>query len=93
MQYMQNKTGAVFFVLTAYTDADGKLSFARFVCCVIVRSCNISDISTRYESDALGFLATQNEYRKGPNNITDVWTEFIEGGIPFSSMNTLCHTC
>jgi hypothetical protein len=89
MQYMQNKTGAVFFVLTAYTDADGKLSFARFVCFVIVRSCSISDLPTRYESDALGFLATRNEYRKGPNNITDVWTEFIEGRIPLSSTSTL----
>ena len=29
-EYMQSKTGAVFFVLTAYTDEDGKLSFARF---------------------------------------------------------------
>lgn len=29
--YMQSKTGAVFFILTAYNDEDGKLSFARFV--------------------------------------------------------------
>lgn len=28
-EYMQSKTGAVFFVLGAYTDEDGKLSFAR----------------------------------------------------------------
>jgi hypothetical protein len=91
MQYMHNKTGAVFFVIGAYTDEDGKLSFARFSCSFIIRSRNISDISTRYETDGLGFLATRKEYRKGPNNITDVWTEFIEGMILFPSMNTPLH--
>lgn len=89
---MQNKTGAVFFVLAGYTDADGKLSFARFFRRVILCSCNNSDFSARYETDGLGFLATRNEYRKGPNNITDVWTEFIEGRILLSSANTLWHT-
>lgn len=34
---------------------------------------------SRYETSELGFLATRKEYRKGPNNVTDVWTKFIEG--------------
>lgn len=37
------------------------------------------DSSSRYETHELNFLAARKEIRKGPNNITDVWTKFIEG--------------
>lgn len=35
-EYMRNKTGAVFFVLGAYTDEDGKLCIARLARIVVV---------------------------------------------------------
>lgn len=31
LEYMKNKTGAVFFMLAAYTDEDGGLSIAKSV--------------------------------------------------------------
>jgi hypothetical protein len=78
---MQNKTGAVFFILGAYTDEDGRLSFARSVNRIVVYCGEPAHNVVRYETDGLDFISTRNEYRKGPNNITDVWTKFIEGTI------------
>ena len=37
-EYMRNKTGAVFFILGAYTDQDGKLCIARLAISVYIHS-------------------------------------------------------
>jgi len=78
-EFMRNKTGVVLFVMAAYTDEDGGLSIGRWIFIFIFNYTYGSWLRLRYETSGLNFMSTQTEVRKGPNNITDVWTKFIEG--------------
>lgn len=49
---------------------------------------NVYELFHRYETSGLNFISTQKEVRKGPNNITDVWTKFIEGMMFFYLLET-----
>lgn len=35
----------------------------------------------RFETDGLRFFANKKEYKKGPNNILDIWKEYTLGGV------------
>lgn len=41
-----------------------------------------NDLNTsRFETDGLRFFANKKEYKKGPNNILDIWKEYNLGTV------------
>ena len=88
LKHMKNRTGATFIAFAAYTNADGKQTYARFSNISFTYTIQISWFR-RYETEGLNFFASKKGYRMGPNNIIDLWKEYTIGKIV---SNICCHT-
>lgn len=76
---MKRQSGAVFFILSGYTNAAGELCVGRYVLRKLSNECSSHD-DIRYESEGSTFIEVNRKpLRTGPQNVMDMWSTYLEG--------------
>ena len=76
---MKHQSGAVFFILSGYTNAAGELCVGRYVLWKLSDEYS-SHVDIRYETEGSTFIEENKKpLRTGPHNVMDMWSTYLEG--------------